>query len=158
MVDWWGLTHPGKRTPNPPYSGGEGLTRHPGSFRRGGAQLFDSGKIPAGEAKDPDTVSHRERGTACPAPGADSSVSYKASCSWGAWGAQVVERPTPDLSSGSDLSVVRWSPRLGSTWSMESTRDSLLVFLPLPHTPPHPTPSYTCAHTLSLSKKNSKSE
>ena len=49
----------------------------------------------------------------------------------GTWVAQSIKHPTLDFSSGHDLTVVRLSPTLSSTLSMESAWDSLSLFLPL---------------------------
>ena len=64
--------------------------------------------------------------------------------------AQLVKCPTPNFSSGHDLTVVRSSPALGSTLSMEAAYDSLSLSSSL--TPAHPSPPL--ARSLLLSKIN----
>ena len=64
--------------------------------------------------------------------------------------AQSVKCPTPNFSSGHDLTVVRSSPALGSTLSMEAAYDSLSLSSSL--TPAHPSPPL--ARSLLLSKIN----
>ena len=70
---------------------------------------------------------------------------------WGAWVAQSVKHLTLDFGSGHDLSVVRFSPELGSrltprwAWSLLKIL-SLPLLLPLP-------PAHVRAHSHYLSQK-----
>ena len=58
---------------------------------------------------------------------------------WDSWVIQLAKCPTVDFSSGHDLSVVGWSPTLGSELAMEAAWDSL-----------SPCPSHSCSSALSL--------
>ena len=56
------------------------------------------------------------------------------SCRWGAWVAQLVEHPTLEFSSGHNLTVCGFKPRIGlRADSMEPAWDSPSLSLPLPH-------------------------
>ena len=59
----------------------------------------------------------------------------------------MVEGPTPDISAGHDLSVMRSSPALGSSFRVESAWDSLSLLLFLPVSP------LMCFLSFSVSKK-----
>ena len=75
-------------------------------------------------------------------------VKFSCPLLWGAWVAQLVERPTFDCGSGHDFEVVRWSLAFSSVLLGRLLEGSLSLCLS-----PGPPPSCPDLYSLSLSNK-----